>query len=113
MSPLDENVPELSETFELILVSAVSNDGQSGSTPTSGASIRPSFDRCSIVVPENDNPNGVLQLMPNLPSQTGYFRPLAMPINITVAEEIETIVLYAVRAQGTWGKNLFRSIYLT
>ncbi|KAF3695921.1 Monogenic audiogenic seizure susceptibility protein 1 -like protein [Channa argus] len=38
---LDDNLPELAESFQVTLVSAESGDGKPGSTPTSGASIDP------------------------------------------------------------------------
>lgn len=58
---LEDKVAELDELFEVHLVSAVSNDGESGSTDTSGASIDDSKSMSQLIIQENDHPYGLLQ----------------------------------------------------
>lgn len=55
---LDDNLPELAESFQIALVSAESGDGKPGSTPTSGASIDPNNSVNTITVTANDHPYG-------------------------------------------------------
>ena len=57
----NDNVPELTEYFDVTLVRVVSSDGLVGSTNTSGASIDPEHAVANISVQENDFPYGLLQ----------------------------------------------------
>lgn len=57
---LDDNLPELAESFKVALVSAQSGDGKPGSTPTSGASIDPNNSVNTITVTASDHPYGTL-----------------------------------------------------
>jgi len=59
----------MQETFQLVLLSADSDDG-AGSTPQSGASINTDSSRVMISIQENDLPYGLLQF-----SQSGEMRP--------------------------------------
>lgn len=54
----DDDVPELAESFQVVLVSAKSGDGKPGSTPTSGASIDPNNSVNTIRVTASDHPYG-------------------------------------------------------
>lgn len=56
---LNDNLPELAESFQVTLVSAESGDGKLGSTPTSGASIDPNNSVNTIMVTANDHPYGI------------------------------------------------------
>lgn len=55
---LDDNLPELAESFQITLVSAESGDGKPGSTPTSGASIDPFNSVNTVTVSASDHPYG-------------------------------------------------------
>lgn len=55
----DDNLPELSESFQITLVSAESADGKPGSTPTSGASIDPNNSVNTVTVRASDHPYGI------------------------------------------------------
>lgn len=56
---LDDNLPELAESFQITLVSAESGDGKPGSTPTSGASIDPNSSVNTVTVTASDHPYGI------------------------------------------------------
>lgn len=56
---LDDNLPELAESFQVTLVSAESGDGKPGSTPTSGASIDPNSSVNTVTVTASDHPYGI------------------------------------------------------
>lgn len=56
---LDDNLPELAESFQVTLVSAESGDGKPGSTPTSGASIDPKRSVNTVTVTASDHPYGI------------------------------------------------------
>lgn len=56
---LDDNLPELAESFQIMLVSAESGDGKPGSTPTSGASIDPNNSVNTVTVTASDHPYGI------------------------------------------------------
>lgn len=56
---LDDNQPELAESFQVALVSAESGDGKPGSTPTSGASIDPETSVNTVTVNASDHPYGI------------------------------------------------------
>lgn len=56
---LDDNFPELAESFRITLVSAESGDRKPGSTPTSGASIDPNNSVNMITVTASDHPYGI------------------------------------------------------
>ena len=58
---IDDIIPEIDETFEVVIVAVVTSDGENATTSTSGASVNPDLDRRRIVVRKNDNPNGLLQ----------------------------------------------------
>lgn len=61
---LDDNLPELAETFQIMLVSAESGDGKPGSTPTSGASIDPDNSVNTVTVTASDHPYGIYSHTP-------------------------------------------------
>lgn len=54
----DDDIPELTESFQITLVSAESGDGKPGSTPTSGASIDPDNSVNTVTVTASDHPYG-------------------------------------------------------
>lgn len=56
---LDDNLPELAESFQVKLVSAESGDGKPGSTPNSGASIDPKNSAITLTIIANDHPYGI------------------------------------------------------
>ena len=101
--PYDDTVPELDEKFELQLTSAVSLDGSVSSTPRSGATIKPNSNKCNVTISANDNPYGMLQIMPTKPTGSGIIQPLLMPLSVNVYEESGNVTLYVVRAQGVQG----------
>jgi len=61
VQPLDDDIPELDEVFDVQLVEALSADGLLGSTNTSGASVDPERWRTTVTIPATDNPHGLLQ----------------------------------------------------
>uniref|UniRef100_A0A3B4G959 Adhesion G-protein coupled receptor V1 n=1 Tax=Pundamilia nyererei TaxID=303518 RepID=A0A3B4G959_9CICH len=100
---LDDNLPELAESFQVVLVSAESGDGKPGSTPTSGASIDPNSSVNTITVTASDHPYGLLQFQPTPPGE-GLISPALEPAHITVNEEDGEISLLVARAQGILGR---------
>ncbi|KAM7391822.1 hypothetical protein PAMP_022479 [Pampus punctatissimus] len=100
---LDDNLPELAESFEITLVSAESADGKPGSTPTSGASIDPNNSVNTVTVTASDHPYGLLQFQPSLPGE-GLITPALQPAHITVNEEDGQVSLPVARAQGLLGR---------
>ena len=103
LQPVDELVPELDETFLVVLVEAVANDGQTSSTPTSGASISTVLARSNLTVTENDHPYGLLQFSTFLPPATGIIPPATAAPEVTVRESAGNVTIYAIRAQGNLG----------
>uniref|UniRef100_A0A3P8TGE6 Adhesion G-protein coupled receptor V1 n=1 Tax=Amphiprion percula TaxID=161767 RepID=A0A3P8TGE6_AMPPE len=101
---LDDNCPELAESFQVTLVSAESGDGKPGSTPTSGASIDPSNSVNTVTVTASDHPYGLLQFRLSPPEKGVMISPALEPAHITVNEEDGQIHLLVVRAQGTFGR---------
>ncbi|XP_061584932.1 adhesion G-protein coupled receptor V1 [Cololabis saira] len=102
---LDDNLPELAESFLVTLVSAESGDGKPGSTPTSGASIDPTNSVNTVTVTASDHPYGLLEFHPS-PLGEGLISPTLEPAHITVKEEDGQIRLPVVRAQGLLGRIL-------
>ncbi|XP_037634420.1 adhesion G-protein coupled receptor V1 isoform X2 [Sebastes umbrosus] len=100
---LDDNLPELAESFQITLVSAESGDGKRGSTPTSGASIDPNNSVNTVTVTASDHPYGLLQFQPSPPGE-GLISPALEPAHITVNEEDGEIRLLVARAQGLLGR---------
>ncbi|XP_077457045.1 adhesion G-protein coupled receptor V1 [Stigmatopora argus] len=100
---LDDNLPELLETFQVILVSASSSDGKLGSTPASGASIDPTNSVNTVTVTASDHPYGLLQFQDYLPGE-GLILPALEPAHITVREEDGQVRLPVARAQGLLGR---------
>uniref|UniRef100_A0A4W6G876 Adhesion G-protein coupled receptor V1 n=1 Tax=Lates calcarifer TaxID=8187 RepID=A0A4W6G876_LATCA len=100
---LDDNLPELAESFQIMLVSAESGDGKPGSTPTSGASIDPNNSVNTVTVTASDHPYGLLQFQPTPPGE-GLILPALEPAHITVNEEDGLIRLPVARAQGLLGR---------
>ena len=100
----DDNIPELEETFSIVLVSAIAVDNETSSTETSGASISAVSSQTAITVVENDYPYGLMQFTTSLPASRDPFIPAATvaPV-LAVMEEDASITLYVVRAQGTVG----------
>jgi len=99
----DETIPELDEDFVVVLTAAVSNDNQTSSTPSSGASINSTQFQSSLTVLENDFPYGVLQFTPSppVPGQPVALAE-AMP-TMSVQESAGMVTVYVVRAQGREG----------
>ncbi|KAF7670351.1 hypothetical protein LDENG_00010120 [Lucifuga dentata] len=100
---LDDNLPELAESFQITLVSAESGDGKPGSTPTSGASIDPNNSINTVNVTASDHPYGLLQFQPSPPGE-GLISPALEPAHITVNEEDGQVRLLVARAQGLLGR---------
>ncbi|XP_044225055.1 adhesion G-protein coupled receptor V1 isoform X2 [Thunnus albacares] len=100
---LDDNLPELAESFQITLVSAESGDGKPGSTPTSGASIDPSNSVNTVTVTASDHPYGLLQFQPSPPGE-GLIAPALEPAHVTVNEEDGQVRLPVARAQGLLGR---------
>ncbi|XP_040011455.1 adhesion G-protein coupled receptor V1 [Xiphias gladius] len=100
---LDDNLPELAESFQITLVSAESGDGKPGSTPTSGASIDPNSSVNTVTVTASDHPYGLLQFQSSPPGE-GLIYPALEPAHITVNEEDGQIRLPVARAQGLLGR---------
>uniref|UniRef100_A0A3B4V3U8 Adhesion G-protein coupled receptor V1 n=1 Tax=Seriola dumerili TaxID=41447 RepID=A0A3B4V3U8_SERDU len=100
---LDDNLPELAESFQITLVSAESGDGKPGSTPTSGASIDPNNSVNTVTITASDHPYGLLQFQPSPPGE-GLISPALEPAHITVNEEDGQIRLPVARAQGLLGR---------
>jgi len=100
----NDSIPELEESFSIVLISAVALDNETSSTETSGASISNNGSRVAIDVEENDFPYGLMQFATSPPSPGDSFVPAAtMAPVLNVMEEDGTITLYVVRAQGTVG----------
>ncbi|KAM9822621.1 adhesion G-protein coupled receptor V1 isoform 2-T2 [Syngnathus typhle] len=102
---LDDNLPELAESFQVTLVSAGSSDGKPGSTPASGASIDPTNSVNTITVMASDHPYGLLQFQDDPPGE-GLIPPALEPAHITVKEEDGQVHLPVARAQGLLGRVL-------
>nr|XP_046243039.1 adhesion G-protein coupled receptor V1 [Scatophagus argus] len=100
---LDDNLPELAESFQITLVSAESGDGKPGSAPTSGASIDPNNSVNTVTVTASDHPYGLLQFQPSPPGE-GLISPALEPPSITVNEEDGQVRLLVARAQGLLGR---------
>ncbi|XP_057687080.1 adhesion G-protein coupled receptor V1 isoform X4 [Corythoichthys intestinalis] len=100
---LDDNLPELAETFQVTLISARSSDGKLGSTPVSGASIDPSNSVNVVTITASDHPYGLLQFQDHLPGE-GLIPPALEPAHITVKEEDGEVRLPVARAQGLLGR---------
>ncbi|XP_044053980.1 adhesion G-protein coupled receptor V1 isoform X2 [Siniperca chuatsi] len=100
---LDDNLPELAESFQITLVSAESGDGKPGSTPTSGASIDTNNSVNTVTVTASDHPYGLLQFQPSTPGE-GLISPALEPAYITVNEEDGQVRLLVARAQGLLGR---------
>ncbi|KAI1900416.1 hypothetical protein AGOR_G00049720 [Albula goreensis] len=99
---LDDDIPELAETFQITLVSAESDDGKPGSTPTSGASIDPDNSVTTVTIKASDHPYGLLQFSAE-PLPEGVIRPATEEAHVTIKEEDGEIRLLVVRAQGLLG----------
>ncbi|KAL0979759.1 hypothetical protein UPYG_G00189270 [Umbra pygmaea] len=96
---LDDDTPELAESFQVNLVSAESGDRKPGSTPTSGASIDPKKSATTVTVTASDHPYGLLQFQASLPGE-GMIHPATVPAHVTVNEEDGVVRLLVARAQG-------------
>ena len=103
VQPTDEVEPELNEMFVVILTDAVSNDGFTSSTPTSGASINSSYDQSNLIVAENDYPYGLLQFSTTIPPASGLVLAAEAMPQLSVRESAGTVTVYIVRAQGSLG----------
>ncbi|XP_041793349.1 adhesion G-protein coupled receptor V1 isoform X2 [Chelmon rostratus] len=100
---LDDDLPELAESFQITLVSAESGDGKPGSTPTSGASIDPNNSVNTVTITASDHPYGLLQFQSSPPGE-GLISPASEPAHITVNEEDGQVRLLVARAQGLLGR---------
>ena len=103
VQPTNEVEPELDEMFVVYLTDAVSNDGYTSSTATSGASINSSFDQSNLTVTENDYPYGLLQFSTTIPPSSGLILAAVTIPQISMRESAGTVTVYIVRAQGTLG----------
>lgn len=61
MTIVNDGVPRFSEYFTITLTSAVSSDGISGPTPTSGAVINTATASQTLTILDYNYPNGLLQ----------------------------------------------------
>ncbi|XP_063151499.1 adhesion G-protein coupled receptor V1 [Candoia aspera] len=114
---LDDDIPELQEYFQVTLVSAVTGDGKTGSTPTSGASIDPEKETTYITIKASDHPYGLLQFSVGQPPSDNdeiILSAMTAP-HITVKEEVGHVSLLVVRAQGLLGTIVaqYRTVALT
>ncbi|XP_056276017.1 adhesion G-protein coupled receptor V1 [Pseudoliparis swirei] len=100
---LDDNLPELAESFQITLVSAESGDGKRGSTPTSGASVDSNTAVNTVTVTASDHPYGLLQFQSSPPGD-GLIPPALEPAHTTVNEEDGQVRLIVDRAQGLLGR---------
>lgn len=103
LQPTNEIEPELDEMFAIFLTDAVSNDGFTSSSPTSGASIDPTLERSNLTVTENDYPYGLLQFSTSLPPSAGLIPAASSMPELAVRESAGTVTIFIVRAQGTLG----------
>ena len=103
IQPIDETLPELDETFSVVLTEAVSNDGFTSSTPTSGAYIDTSLNLSHLTVSENDHPYGLLQFSITPPPPAGIIPAATTMPELLVRESAGTATVYIVRAQGNIG----------
>ncbi|KAK2144319.1 hypothetical protein LSH36_768g01003 [Paralvinella palmiformis] len=107
VQPLDDDIPELDEVFDVQLVEALSADGLLGSTNTSGASVDPERWRTTITIPATDNPHGLLQFDVSGDStrfwNVTWVEPLTESPEISIPEEVGTVSLPIIRAQGKLG----------
>ncbi|XP_053555694.1 LOW QUALITY PROTEIN: adhesion G-protein coupled receptor V1 [Bombina bombina] len=103
LNVVDDEIPELAEHFRVTLVSVVSEDGKIGSTPTSGASIDPEKKDEVITINASDHPYGLLQFSVTPPKPGDKIVPAESIPTITVKEEIGSVKLIVVRAQGLLG----------
>ncbi|XP_035235780.1 adhesion G-protein coupled receptor V1 isoform X2 [Anguilla anguilla] len=111
---LDDDLPEVAETFRIALVSAESGDGKPGSTPTSGASIDPDNSVTTVTIKASDHPYGLLQFLA-APLPEGMIRPAVEEARVTVGEGDGEIRLLVARAQGLLGRVMvgYRTVPLT
>ena len=103
VAALDETVPELRESFTVVLTSAVANDNESSSTALSGASIDDSRSQAMISIMENDSPYGVIQFSTSLPSTAQPLTLATVMPQLLVEESDAMVTVYVTRAQGTVG----------
>ncbi|XP_061172919.1 adhesion G-protein coupled receptor V1-like [Saccostrea echinata] len=100
----DDDIPEVQETFDIKLTSALT--GSSGSTNTSGASIDLSASTFRFTILKSDHSNGLLQFtnssMP--PQGTGIIPPATEKPVVYFPEESGLITVIVERAQGTKGQ---------
>ncbi|XP_070543508.1 adhesion G-protein coupled receptor V1-like isoform X2 [Ptychodera flava] len=103
----DDTLPEFEEEFEIVLVShhPMSDDGITGTTNTSGASIDPNADTNKIVISESDYPQGILQFSDGPPPSPNdpMIPPATEPVQVRVPETVGVVSLLVVRAQGLSG----------
>ncbi|XP_026994314.2 adhesion G-protein coupled receptor V1 isoform X1 [Tachysurus fulvidraco] len=102
---LDDDLPEFEEYFQVKLVSAQSEDGKPGSTPTSGASIDPDNAINNVTIKASDHPYGLLQFQ-TAPITQAMIRPALEEARVTVQEEAGVVILPVARAQGLLGRVL-------
>ncbi|KAJ3604248.1 hypothetical protein NHX12_028989, partial [Muraenolepis orangiensis] len=100
---LDDDLPELAESFQITLVAAESGDGKPGSTPTSGASIDHNSSTNTVTVTASDHPYGLFQFQTSPPG-VGLISPAFEPAHVTVSEEDGEVRLLVARAQGLLGR---------
>ncbi|XP_041376199.1 adhesion G-protein coupled receptor V1-like [Gigantopelta aegis] len=95
----DDDIPEVAETFRVLLSSAASDDGVTGTTNTSGASIDPRAQESRLVIEDTDYPHGLLQftnaVTPPKPSDP-MIRPADTPVKIRSSEEAGIVPLYII-----------------
>ncbi len=100
---IDELVPELSEDFAVLLLSAEATDNQTSSTPSSGASINASLALAEVTISENDYPYGLLQFVISAPLPGEDVPPAGVMPEVFVEESVGSVTVYVVRAQGNLG----------
>ncbi|XP_048257204.1 adhesion G-protein coupled receptor V1-like isoform X2 [Haliotis rufescens] len=103
----EDNLPEKAEIFRVYLESAISGDGQTGSTNQSGASIDPSTRSSNLIIDDTDYPHGMLQFsaLTSPPQQNDpMIIPATQPVTVMAREEDRVASLLVVRAQGLIGE---------
>uniref|UniRef100_A0A1X7VF86 Staphylococcus aureus surface protein A n=3 Tax=Amphimedon queenslandica TaxID=400682 RepID=A0A1X7VF86_AMPQE len=98
----NESVPELDESFSISLTAATVDDTYPSSTPTSGASLSPNT-TVNVTILSNDYPYGVFQFEASPPPVAGVIPSADAVVTTAITEEIGSVVVYIVRAQGTVG----------
>jgi len=105
MRPYNDDAPEQDQSFIFKLTSAIPLNGDLGSSKHSSSAIMESS--CNITITNNDDVNGLFQVMAVVPNITSSFiRSRSHGAFVNVEEEVGSIDLYIVRTQGTKGLDI-------